>query len=81
MFGSKPHDFKQFAVPVSVFTPQSRKSDSYSTNYLEFSNIKITFVLTSKTVNKMDEKWYLRGQSKLILLLTSGCFLRDVSCE
>jgi hypothetical protein len=53
--GSKPHDFKQIVVPNSGSTPQGRKSDSYSRRYGECSDIKITFILTSKTVNKMGE--------------------------
>jgi hypothetical protein len=81
MVGSKPHDFKQIDVPNSGSTPQARKSYSYSTTYWECSDIKITFILISKTVNKMEEKWYLSEHSKLIPLLASGYFLHEVSCE
>jgi len=29
----------------------------------------------------MEEQWYVSGPSKLIPLLASGYFLREVSCE
>jgi hypothetical protein len=64
----------------TVSTPQDGKNDSYSTCYWECSDIKITFILTSKTVNKMEEQLYLSGHSKLIPLLASGYFLHDVPC-
>lgn len=56
MVGSKPYEFKHIVVPNSGSTPKGRKSDSYSTSYWECLDIKITFILTSNTVNKVEEQ-------------------------